>query len=87
MDAIKAYLKRAVDYLKENGQEDSIKVFRAKATEFVKFVVSNFSKFTFYVGKSGDKTGAIAHCYSKDEDESNIKTIAFLNVALSEAKL
>ena len=58
MAAIKEYLKRAVGHMKEKGQDqESIKAFRAQATEFVKFVVGKFADFTFYAGENGDATG------------------------------
>ena len=87
METIKVFLQRAVAHMMENGKEEEVKAFRAKATEFVKFVVSSFDKFTFYTGSSGDKTGHIAHCYQKDEDDLLTKTFSFLNVALSEEKV
>ena len=55
--------------MKENEKTDLIKPFRAQATEFVKYVVASFSKFTFYSGANGDKTGCIGFSESKDEDD------------------
>ena len=60
MASIKAYLPRVVAYMKEKGKDDEIKPFRAQATEFVKYVVGSFNKFTFYAGENGDATGAMA---------------------------
>ena len=39
MVMLKAYLKRVVGYLKENGKEDRVKGFQAGATEMVKFII------------------------------------------------
>ena len=60
MAAIKEFLKRTVGHMKENGQEENIKTYRAQATEFVKFVVGKFADFTIYTGENGDATGHLA---------------------------
>ena len=89
MESIKEILKKNVGHMKENGKEDNIKLFRAQATEFVKFVVSKINNFTFYSGDmvSPDDTRQIAYCYSKDEDDYLTKTFMFFNVALIEETL
>ena len=87
MASIKAYLPRVVAHMKENGMEDNIKPFRAQATEFVKYVVGSFSKFTFYTGENEDKTGALAFSEIKDSDPFGTSTFYFFNVALKEEKI
>lgn len=87
MASIKAYLPRVVGQMKEKEKTDLIKPFRAQATEFVKYVVGSFDKFTFYSGVNGDKTGCIGFSESKDEDDYQTKTFYFFNVALTEEKI
>lgn len=87
MAAIKAYLPRVVPWMGENGLKESVKPFRAQATEFVKFVVSKFDTFTFYTGANGDATGSIAFSYQKDEDNYYTKTFLFLNQGLIQGPL
>ena len=84
MAAIKAYLPRVVAHMKENGQEELVKPFRAQATEFVKYVVGAFNKFTFYAGENGDKTGALGFSECKDSDAFQTCTFYFFNIALKE---
>ena len=50
MAMIKAYLKRMVTHMNDNGKNEEVAAFQAKATEFVKFVVGKFDSFTFYAG-------------------------------------
>ena len=87
MAAIKAYLPRVVAHMKENGDEDKIKPFRAQATEFVKYVVGSYGKFTFYAGSNEDKTGSMAFSESKDSDKFGHSTFYFFNVALKEESI
>ena len=78
MALIKAYLKRMVTHLNDNGKNEEVAAFQAKATEFVKFVVGKFDSFTFYAGQSGDDAGAIAFQYQKEEDDDLTPTFLFL---------
>lgn len=45
MALVKAYLKRVVGFLKENGKEDRVKGFQAGATTLVKLVIEKFDEF------------------------------------------
>ena len=87
MASIKAYLPKVVAWMKENGQEEGVKPFRAQATEFVKYVVGAFNKFTFYAGQNGDKTAALAFSEQRDSDAFGVTTFYFLNMALKQEKI
>ena len=78
MGMIKAYLKRIVTHLTDNDRKEEVAAFQAKATEFVKFVVTKFDKFSFYAGESGDDAGAIGFKYQKEEDDDLTSTFLFL---------
>ena len=45
MAMVKAYLKRVVQHLKDNGKEDRVKPFQAGATDMIKFIVGKFDDF------------------------------------------
>tara|TARA_B110001450_G_C17540080_1_gene448257 strand:- start:157 stop:420 length:264 start_codon:yes stop_codon:yes gene_type:complete len=87
MASIKAYLPKVVAWMKENGKDDEIKPFRAQATEFVKYVVGAFNKFTFYTGENGDKTAALGFSEQRDSDAFGVTTFYFMNVALNKEKI
>ena len=80
---IKAYLKKICGHMKENGKEDRIKPFQAGATEFVKFVVTSFEKFTVYLGDTTEVDGAMTVCY-RDEFDEDHETFLFLIDGLKE---
>lgn len=75
MASIKAYLKRMEEHLKENN-EGRVADFKKGATQLVKFIVSNFDKFTIYTGKSNDKTAGLCFIYTP-EGESIPKALFF----------
>lgn len=82
MLSIKAILKRTVGYLNELGQEEKVKAFREQATEFVKFIVKDFTEFTFYTGKDGDVTGSVGFSYTNSKDKYPVKRFLFLTPGL-----
>ena len=45
MAIVKAYLKRVVAFLKENGKEDRVAGFQKGATGLVKLVIEKFDEF------------------------------------------
>ena len=66
MTMLKAYLKRVVGYLKENGKEDRVKGFQAGATEMVKFIMGKFDEMQIFTGESFDTEAGLAFSYTKD---------------------
>ena len=56
---LKAYLKRVVGYLKENGKEDRVAGFKQGATEMIKFVMEKFDEMQIFVGESMDTEAAL----------------------------
>jgi hypothetical protein len=85
MEYIKGYCRRVCGYLKENDKADRIKPFQAAATEYVKFVASQFGEFTFYWGESEDKTAALVARYVKPDDD--MATFVFLLDGLQEIEI
>ena len=66
MAMLKAYLKKVVGYLKENGKEDRVKGFQAGATEMVKFIIGKFDEMQIFTGESFDTEAGLAFSYTKD---------------------
>ena len=66
MTMLKAYLKKVVGYLKENGKEDRIPDFKKGATEMIKFVMEKFDEMQIFVGESMDTEASMAFAYTKD---------------------
>jgi len=66
MALVKAYLKKVVEKLKENGKEDRVKGFQQGATEMVKFIVGHFDEMQFFMGESSDPEAGICFSYNKD---------------------
>ena len=66
MVMIKAYLKRVVGWLKENGKEDRVAGFQKGATEMVKFVMGKFDEMQIFAGQSMDTEAGLAFAYTKD---------------------
>ena len=48
LGAIKVYLGRIVNHLKENGKEDRVKPFQQGATEFIKFVMGKYDEMQIF---------------------------------------
>ena len=45
MTLVKAYLKKVVAKLKEDGKEERVAEFQKGATEMIKFIVGKFDEF------------------------------------------
>jgi hypothetical protein len=67
MAFIKNYLKNLKAYLEANGKADRVDAFMKGAQEFIKFVVSKFDDFTFYLGSSESLDGAVIFSFWEDE--------------------
>jgi hypothetical protein len=66
MTMLKAYLKKVVGYLKENGKEDRVAGFKGGATEMIKFIMEKFDEMQIFVGESMDTEAGMAFSYTKD---------------------
>lgn len=45
MNMLKAYLKKVVTHLTDNGKEERVPGFKAGATEMIKFIMGKFDEF------------------------------------------
>ena len=81
---IKAYLKRVVGWLKENGKEDRVADFQKGATEMVKFIMGKFDEFQIFAGQSMDVEASLAFAYTKDGEEN--PTFLFFNDGMKQEK-
>ncbi len=84
MGMLKAYLKKVVGHLKENGKEDRVAEFQKGATELVKFVMGKFDEMQIFVGKSMDTDAGLAFAYTADGETD--PTFLFFNDGLKEEK-
>ena len=66
MVMLKAYLKRVVAYLKENGKEDRVAGFQKGATTMVKLVMEKFDEMQIFAGQSCDTEAGLCFAYTKD---------------------
>ena len=66
MSIVKAFLKRTVAHLKENGKEDRVAGFQQGATEMIKFIVGKFDEMQIFTGQSYDTEAGMAFSYTKD---------------------
>ena len=80
MAMLKAFLKKVVGYLKENGKEDRVPEFQKGATEMVKFIMGRFDEFQIFAGQSMDTEASLAFAYTKDGEEN--PTFLFFNDAM-----
>jgi hypothetical protein len=67
MSFIKNYLKNLKAYLENNGQKDRCEAFQKGAQNFIKFLVSKFDEWTFYLGPSESMDGGIGLSFWEDE--------------------
>lgn len=67
MAYIKPFLKNLKAHLDENGPEGRSDEFQKGAQEFVKFVISKFDEFEFYLGTSEKLEGALIFSFWEDE--------------------
>mmetsp|Transcript_17502 Transcript_17502/g.29477 ORF Transcript_17502/g.29477 Transcript_17502/m.29477 type:complete len:94 (+) Transcript_17502:259-540(+) len=84
MAMIKAYLKRTVAHLKENGKEDRVAGFQSGATEMVKFVMGKFDEMQIFTGESMDMEAGLAFAYTMDGEMD--PTFLFFNDGLKGQK-
>ena len=66
MVMLKAYLKRVVAWMKENGKEDRVAGFQKGATEMVKFIMGKFDEMQIFAGQSVDTEASLAFAYTMD---------------------
>ena len=64
---VKNFLKNLKAYLEANGKADRVDAFMKGAQEFIKYVVSKFDEFTFYLGTSESMEGALVFSFWEDE--------------------
>lgn len=81
---LKAFLKRTVGYLKENGKEDRVPDFQKGATEMVKFVMGKFDEMQIFAGQSMDCEASLAFAYTADGETD--PTFLFFNDAMKQEK-
>lgn len=84
MAMLKAYLKKVVGWLKENGKEDRVPGFKAGATEMIKFIMEKFDEMQIFSGENYDMEAGLAFSYTKDGEEN--PTFMFFNDGLKEEK-
>ena len=84
MGMLKAYLKKVVAYLKENGKEDRVAGFQKGATEMVKFVMGKFDEMQIFVGESMDTEASLCFAYTKDGETD--PTFLFFRDGMKEEK-
>jgi len=84
MAMLKAYLKRVVGYLKENGKEDRVVGFQKGATQMVKFVMGKFDEMQIFTGKSIDTDASLCFAYTMDGEVD--PTFLFFNDGMIEEK-
>lgn len=82
----KAFLKKIIDHLKENGKEERIPGFKKESTEMFKFLIAKHDEFQFYMGKSNDPSGSLAFSYQKEQEDEG-PTFIFFADALKIVKL
>ena len=85
MSMIKAYLKRVVGHLKENGKEDRVKDFQKGATEMIKHLVGKFDELQIFTGKSYDTEAGL--CFSYTEDGAVEPIFMYFTDGMKEIKL
>jgi len=84
MAMLKAYLKRVVGLLKENGKEERVPGFKAGATEMIKFIMEKFDEMQIFSGENYDMEAGLAFSYTKDGEENPV--FLFFNDGLKEEK-
>ena len=84
MSMLKAFLKRVVGWMKENGKEDRVADFQKGATEMVKFIMGKFDEMQIFTGQGMDVEASLAFAYTKDGETD--PTFMFFNDALKMEK-
>ena len=81
---LKAYLKKVVGYLKENGKDDRVKPFQGGATQMVKFIMEKFDEMQIFTGESFDTEAGLAFSYTKDGESEPV--LLYFNDGMKEEK-
>ena len=81
---LKAFLKRTVTHLQENGKEDRVAGFKKGATEMIKFIMDKFDEFQIFSGQGMDTEASLAFAYTIDGEEN--PTFLFFNDAMKQEK-
>ena len=84
MSMLKAYLKRVVGHMKENGKEDRVAGFQKGATQMVKFVMGKFDEMQIFTGKSIDTEASLCFAYTMDGEVD--PTFLYFNDGMKEEK-
>ena len=84
MAMLKAYLKRVVAHLKENGKDDRVKPFQGGATQMVKFIMEKFDEMQIFTGESFDTEAGLAFSYTKDGETEPV--FLYFNDGMKEEK-
>ena len=84
MAMLKAFLKRVVAWLKENGKEDRVAGFQKGATEMVKLIMGKFDEVQIFSGQNMDVEASLAFCFTYDGEVD--PTFLFFNDALKMEK-
>ena len=84
MAMLKAYLKRVVGYLKENGKEDRVPGFKKGATDMIKLIMEKFDEMMIFTGENFDTEAGLAFSYTKDGETEPV--FLFFNDGCKEVK-
>ena len=84
MSLLKAYLKKVVGYLNENGKEARVPEFKKGATEMIKFIMEKFDEMQIFSGENFDTEAGLGFSYTKDGEENPV--IMFFNDGMVEEK-
>ena len=85
MAMLKAYLKKLVQYLKDNGKEERVKDFQKGATAMIKFVMGKFDEMQIFCGESGDPENC-GLCFAYTMDGETDPTFLYFNDGLKQEK-
>ena len=59
---LKAFLKRMVGHLTENGKEDRVGPFKQGATEMIKFIMGKFDEMQIFCGEDNPNKPTLILC-------------------------
>ena len=82
---VKGFLKLVSERLEADGKQDRVPEFKKGATELVKFIVAQFDEFQIFTGQSYNMEGALAFCYTKNQDDDG-PTFLYFADSLKEEK-
>ena len=84
MAMLKAYLKRVVGHLNDNGKEDRVQGFKTGATEMIKFIMGKYDEMQIFAGQNMDTEAGLCFSYTKDGEENPV--FLFFNDGMKEEK-